>query len=546
MGLRTFKTLIRQNKAPRGAKYIGIYRKNGDESTLIKKINITHTNLENNEADEPLYSFGVLSDIHMMKQNQVYDKYAEHFSEAWYDFANAIQFLQNNGVKFVCACGDMGVNSDYDNYNDANPETASTTDTDWETAYEILKGWDNVYKASGEPIFEERTIPFFTSMGNHDTVSNAYRGGSLGREEKIKEWFNKYWFKYMFLSNEDRINTSITNEIFFQQWNSPTGTTIPDDVSVWSSGEYTEGIDTYTEKTGSFYFVKEYNVEGESEKKKDVFIFFSLYYGTYYENVNSGESVHTGTYPNLRWLNKVLNEHRDDRCFVFTHVPFYKKSGNLYGDTSKGERNGCNIYNNQSVMLTDNTYNNTDNEIGKRLNILNNYYKNSIWFFGHTHYKWMQQKYFRRAHLTETDPQNNEIESVINIGVPSCAYPRDIVDVDLNSSGFDDNQYNNRVDDWDDSEGALVNVYKDRIEIIGIKFKDGDNSTKDDNIHASSDGEENYYNDPRWVYESGWDAEKVREFLANTYKNQYQPIAYYACNTEKRDVEDGSNILNNV
>ena len=62
-GLKTIKDFIKENKAPRGAKYIGVF-KDGEENTQ-KRVDIRYTNLVNNEEDTPLFRCGVLSDVHV-------------------------------------------------------------------------------------------------------------------------------------------------------------------------------------------------------------------------------------------------------------------------------------------------------------------------------------------------------------------------------------------------------------------------------------------------------------------------------------------------
>ena len=219
--LKTFKTLIKENKAPRGAKYIGIFKKDGSNSELVKKIDISHTNLENTETDEPLYSFGVLSDIHMRSNNVTGFASEERRSEAQYDFDNAVNFFQNNGANFICACGDLGVDSYSSGYTDSEE-----CNTDWEMVYKKLS---RTTVDSQYDVFPVRTIPFFTAMGNHDTINTAYKGGSFNKE-KVKTWINEYWYNYTFKSNADRINESITDKITFQAWTDKdnTGLTTPD------------------------------------------------------------------------------------------------------------------------------------------------------------------------------------------------------------------------------------------------------------------------------------------------------------------------------
>lgn len=136
----------------------------------------------------------------------------------------------------------------------------------------------------------------------------------------------------------------------------------------------------------------------------------------------------------LNWLEAKLNEYRNERSFVFMHCPIPQYVGNykeMY--TSHNWLTGGNLY---------------------RITEMVNYYKNSVWFSGHSHWKWHLQKWEENANIY----RNN---SAWNVHIPSCAIPGDAID---------DVQIGRVVEG---NEGAVVDVYEDYIEIKGIDLKTG-------------------------------------------------------------------------
>ena len=81
----------------------------------------------------------------------------------------------------------------------------------------------------------------------------------------------------------------------------------------------------------------------------------------------------------LDWLEAKLNTYRNERCFVFIHCPIPQYVGNykeMY--TSDNWLTGGNLY---------------------RITEMANYYLNSIWFSGHSHWKWHLQKWEENANI---------------------------------------------------------------------------------------------------------------------------------------------------
>lgn len=593
-GLKTIKTFIKENKAPRGAKYIGMFE-NGAGNAL-KKIDIRHSNLSNDREDTPLFRFGVLSDVHVNAMaNLRNENRGEKKCECKYDFLNALRYFQENGAKFVCISGDIVLSGE-------NNKEVNNGMRDWELVYNIMDKYQKSGSTTSEP------IPIFSCFGNHDTydaletfvgsdgnfrlyqsldVNNIsyprifgtniyYSDGTFYRldssmtttiedyitwsgdtavvddfkraDDKIMNWIDK-WKDYTFETNNmDKVSGVTNGKVVFQIFDGQEVDVSEKSLEV-KFGDEVIGINTFdgsgnfkdlkTKTTGSFFF--EHNISGETY----VFIFFSVY------NVIDFESYKNDcdrVYPNIEWLRKVLEHYRNEHCFVFIHPPFDKKAGNLWGNTEKNELNGNLIYGGgvlkEEWVGPDPAYGQCSTQRTReflRLNELNNHYKNSVWFFGHTHYKSLYQKYFRRANITTddpvttVDPDSSYAPSALNIHVPSCAYPRYIPNVNVNNSEIGDNKSSNRMDDFDDSEGLIVDVFTDRIEVKTVWFKKGvDNDASDDIYTSGRTPDDTVIPLPY--------SEHSREY--GTYTNKIFPMAFYSLDTTKVQIAaDSGNTL---
>ncbi len=142
----------------------------------------------------------------------------------------------------------------------------------------------------------------------------------------------------------------------------------------------------------------------------------------------------------LDWLESKLEEYRNERCFVVTHLFFPDRAGNLNGIYPSG--------------------NWLKGEQLERLEAMCDRYVNSIWFSGHSHWEWWLQKFQDRANLYRTYNATLQPTSGWCVHVPSCGAP-------ITSNG------SSREDNTAGSEGAIINVYEDCVEIRGIDFISG-------------------------------------------------------------------------
>ncbi|MBO7210397.1 MAG: metallophosphoesterase [Methanobrevibacter sp.] len=136
----------------------------------------------------------------------------------------------------------------------------------------------------------------------------------------------------------------------------------------------------------------------------------------------------------LDWLETKLNEYRNERCFVFIHCPIPQYVGN-YKE----------MYEPNNWLTGSNLY---------RVTEMVNHYVNSVWFSGHSHWKWHLQKWEENANIY----RNN---SAWNVHIPSCAIPGDAID-DVEIGRI-----------IEGNEGGIIDVYENYIEIRGIDLKTG-------------------------------------------------------------------------
>ena len=138
----------------------------------------------------------------------------------------------------------------------------------------------------------------------------------------------------------------------------------------------------------------------------------------------------------ITWLGNKLEAYKNDRCFVFTHMFFPDYAGNLNRIYPSGN------------WLS-----------GPQLTSLKNLidsYPRSYWFSGHSHWKWYLQKYQDKANIYPTSNSGRTTGWAVHI--PSCASP-------IDSDGT------SRVSMPLQSEGGVVDVYEDYVDIRGIEFK---------------------------------------------------------------------------
>lgn len=362
---------------PKEVSYINVYNKWTGE--LVRQEEVNHL------KEDPIYKVGLLSDIHYNDSDtdQDPDTFYDDGSEYSQDLQNALSVFNEHGVDFITCAGDITLDS--------------------------RKHFRN-YKLCVDKY--GYNIPIYTCTGNHDT-----KPADRAREE---------WMTI------DSINSTYD----LHRIDDPQGT--------------------------SFYFVKELE-----NNKKDVYIYLNISYG-YYDECSTEEEYNNTRYDThyprllrqdellvhseveefdfhlyspatLTWLANVLEEYKNDRCFIFTHL--------MFGGNKAGSYHGSEGY----YDYVADHYDYIRGDQGMFLENLLENYDNNYWFCGHSHYKWIWEKYDHTINVTKT---NNSW----NIHLPSLSRPL-------------------LLKRWyqtapQDAEGAIMEVYNDYVVIKGIVFKE--------------------------------------------------------------------------
>lgn len=135
-----YKHFIPQNIAPSGATSIGAYDGSGNKICSIALGRLTPPN------KEKLYSFGLLSDIHL----------ADYRQTSYTKFDNALSYFEEQGVSFCCHSGDL---TDYGFW--------------YPTATYRVSYYNPVLFEEYQSICENHNIPVYGCCGNHESY-NGY------------------------------------------------------------------------------------------------------------------------------------------------------------------------------------------------------------------------------------------------------------------------------------------------------------------------------------------------------------------------------------
>ena len=175
-----------------------------------------------------------------------------------------------------------------------------------------------------------------------------------------------------------------------------------------------------------------YEVSKTVNGKTDHYLFLGM--STWKDNMPNPYNT-----SNLLWLRSKLETYRNERCFVITHLFFPEESGNLLGIYPEGN------------WLKGSQLNELKEMRGR--------YKNSIWFSGHSHWKWSLQQFEDIANIYKKPSAGWSVH------IPSCAKPSDSDGIPGSSSA--------RQEKVGLSEGAVINVYENHIDVLGVDFTTG-------------------------------------------------------------------------
>jgi predicted phosphodiesterase len=167
-----YRHFIPQNTAPKGTQKIGVYDGNGKRIMSIPLGGLTPP------SSEKLYSFGIVSDIHISHNTAV----------AWQPipkFDNALTFFESKGCAMCIATGDL-TNTGF--YRRTNESTAGT---------EYL---DEQQFTKYKEICDKHTIPVYELCGNHE----SYYGQPITNNlDKLQTYTGKNVLSYTVAQGND-------------------------------------------------------------------------------------------------------------------------------------------------------------------------------------------------------------------------------------------------------------------------------------------------------------------------------------------------------
>ena len=183
----------------------------------------------------------------------------------------------------------------------------------------------------------------------------------------------------------------------------------------------------------------------------DVFIMLG-HYGGYHNGAGGWRPSEFLSAEELQWLYERLEENRNKRCFVFSHVlPHEHEVGNpknLFRDRAP-------------IWYTETSGGAYDNGLGRAVVALLRHYKNAVLFHGHSHTCLDMQEDASTANYSDKYGYKS-------IHIPSLAVPRD-EDTDGDPNLLEDL--------YAESEGYIVEVYDGYIILNGRDFGRYDEET---------------------------------------------------------------------
>ena len=317
-----YEDFIDVNVAPAAAEAIGIY---DQEGIRVGTISIDGMKPE---YGDPLYSFGLLSDVHC-QENQHY--------ECKEDFQNALTFFAEKGMDFNCICGDITQRDNKD---------LTTFETELGIYKQIVEG----YAAS---------VPTYVTTGNHDVMEEL-------------------------------------------------------ELNIWKQYTGCERVFEFNKGTDHFLFLgMSYWEENRAFPYRD---------------------------EDIEWLAAKLEAYKNERTFIFTHLFFPQRAGNMNEVYPEGNRlGGIQLMWLESLCVN---------------------YPNTIWFSGHSHWEWSCQEFQDKANVYRDLDIDGKPSSGWTVHVPSCAFPN------VSPDGL------TRDGEPKESQGAVVHIYADHIDIQGLDLKE--------------------------------------------------------------------------
>lgn len=388
------------------------------------------------ESPKRLYRVGLLSDIHFNDKevredgNIDVDEILNDDAEWYIEAKNALKYYTGktgeiDKVDFIAASGDISTDS--------------------------IKSVRNFYLML---MMYAKHTPFFSCYGNHDfravtADSTWFPDGGYGLIDTDQNLSRTAHWNHMMFDQHTNKYEGIVSDIEHYK----------DDIN--DRGYATYCYRRYIDKEKDIYDVyiflsvdydnasssasKRIEYNGKDINQKDINRLFDyVYERNYYPNKPQDRIRYENYYDlqyydcgALMWLADKFEQYKNKRVFLFTHLFFPDGVGTNNSHKWFTYTNYTNnrISENSSYCLSGIQY--------EFMKILNNTYNKSIWFTGHSHYKWEWQKIDRHINIS-----NTEFESILP-GSQSW-----VLDHDL--------RYHRRVTSTQDYTGRWYEVYRNK------------------------------------------------------------------------------------
>ena len=352
--------LIPENIAPSDVSGLAIFKGN----TKICDIGISK--MRPAGLGKPLYSFGLLSDIHMTGDSAAgtIEKDANGYITDGFYFRKALGFFKDSGCDFVCISGDL---TDVGLFSYTDETTKDEYYYHYPDQFAEYKAICDLFAAD---------LPVYTCCGNHENYVK-YIEGVYDDKWEVPQRVNGEWV----WTEKPQPWAQIDSAKMLRYY---TGTPLYYTISAESTSE-TSSVD------GVNVIFNGGNIQlpldsAVLSRVNDVFIMFGQ------------PSPTTDSTWNIDWLEETLEANKDKRCFVFEHLTLKYDSGN-----------------------PENVHNAFWGSYEDRLVGILSKYKNAILFHGHSHMQFQEQ-------MKVTYSNYATRRGFKSVHIPSSSYTRRMVD----------------------------------------------------------------------------------------------------------------------
>lgn len=368
-GVGSFNIINDYTAIPEGAKTVVVYKKNEPVYTY----NIPAD--KQFKASEKSYTFGSLSDPHFTRYSSVAE------DDAVPAMDKAMEFLDNEGIRFVAMSGDLsqaGEQLAFDRFNEA--------------------------------LAKHPDMTVLTAIGNHDSRTTLSTSNKSLLDTSVSRWYNSITSTYFTVDEDGTVHNKLNgHEILANDaLTNPIAT-------VYKETEDGEAIDTTVP-----------GLDFVTEAGGNIFIFFNNIAKTG-EVYDTDKLVTTGQ---MDWLEEQLENYKDKNVFLYQH--YYLCVNTLENDAV--DYNNCtgDLKNTGNYSYDLDYKDVVKTTSGKNLQSLLTQYKNTTIITGHSHWQYSMQELNKGINFGRL--ANGNGGTMIHLS--SVTEPRHIADEDANRTSL--------------------------------------------------------------------------------------------------------------